>query len=228
MAFLYAGFRVGLLEPGLVSLPFSDHCELLFGGTDRSLEFTNRLRLECDRQQWKYVEVRPASGFQEQEQGFHLSQSYWLHEINLAPSLEELFRGLHKNCIQRKIRRAEREGLSYESGRSRQLLDEFCRLLLITKRRHRSLPQPRNWFRNLVECMGEKLDIRVARKNGSAVAAMITLRHGSSVIYKYGCSNGEEHNSGGTPFLFWKLIQESKASGANKIDLGVQIVTRKD
>ena len=68
--------------------------------------------------------------------------------------------------------------------------------------------------------MGRKLDIRVARKDGSAVAAMLTLRHGSSVIYKYGCSNDGVHNSGGIPFLFWKLIEESKMSGANKIDLG--------
>jgi hypothetical protein len=100
----------------LVSLPFSDHCELLFGSTDRSLEFMNGLRSECDRRLWKYVEVRPPSGFHGQEQGFQVSKSYGLHEINLGQSLEELFRGLHKNCIQRKIRRAEREGCRTNRG----------------------------------------------------------------------------------------------------------------
>jgi len=49
---------------------------------------------------------------------------------------------------------------------------------------------------------------------------MLTLHHGSSVVYKYGCSDEKFHNMGGMPFLFWKLIEESKASGAERIDLG--------
>jgi hypothetical protein len=68
--------------------------------------------------------------------------------------------------------------------------------------------------------MGNKLQIRLARKNGTAIAAMVTLRHGTSVVYKYGCSDGEFHSLGGMPFLFWRMIEESKAAGAEKIDLG--------
>jgi lipid II:glycine glycyltransferase (peptidoglycan interpeptide bridge formation enzyme) len=49
---------------------------------------------------------------------------------------------------------------------------------------------------------------------------MLSLRHRSSVIYKYGCSDEKLHNLGGVPFLFWKLIEESKASGAARIDFG--------
>ena len=68
--------------------------------------------------------------------------------------------------------------------------------------------------------MGESLAIRVARKNGVAVAAMLTLRHRHTVVYKYGCSDESFHNLGGMPFLFWKLIEESKAQGITEIDLG--------
>jgi lipid II:glycine glycyltransferase (peptidoglycan interpeptide bridge formation enzyme) len=60
----------------------------------------------------------------------------------------------------------------------------------------------------------------VARKHGTPVSAMLTLRHRTSVIYKYGCSDEAFHNLGGMPFLFWKLIEESKALGAEKIDFG--------
>jgi hypothetical protein len=60
----------------------------------------------------------------------------------------------------------------------------------------------------------------LARKNGTAVAALLTLRHRSSVIYKYGCSDEGFHNLGGMPFLFWRLIEDSKASGAEVIDFG--------
>jgi hypothetical protein len=68
--------------------------------------------------------------------------------------------------------------------------------------------------------MGDKLQIRLARNNGVPIAAMLTLQHRSCVVYKYGCSDEGFHSLGGVPFLFWKLVEESKASGAEKIDFG--------
>lgn len=68
--------------------------------------------------------------------------------------------------------------------------------------------------------MGDKVQIRVARKRDLPVAAIVTLRHQSSIVYKYGCSDERFHNLGGMPFLFWKLIEESKAVGVERIDLG--------
>jgi lipid II:glycine glycyltransferase (peptidoglycan interpeptide bridge formation enzyme) len=114
----------------------------------------------------------------------------------------------------------------YEVGRSEIFVDEFYRLLLMTRRRHQLLPQPRSWFKNLVECMGENIQIRLARKEGIPIAAMMTFRHRSSVIYKYGCSDERLHNLGAMPFLFWRLIEESKAWGADKLDLGRSDLTQ--
>jgi lipid II:glycine glycyltransferase (peptidoglycan interpeptide bridge formation enzyme) len=204
----------------LVSLPFSDHCEPLLNDSSESLAFTNWLRANCDRHQWSYVELRPLIQPLDENHGLLPSHSYCFHVLDTTPGREQIFRGLHKDSIQRKILRAEREGVSYEAGRSERLTDEFYRLLLITRRRHHGLPQPRAWFRNLSDCMGDRTQIRVARKNDRAIAAILTLRHGSSVIYKYGCSDARFHGLGGMPFLFWRLIEESKASEAKEIDFG--------
>jgi hypothetical protein len=204
----------------LVSLPFADHCEPLFDDLRDQCEFVDWLRSECDLEQRRYVELRPLSGVQDAHDGLQPSRSYWFHELDIRPSLEQLFKGLHKNSFRRKIQRAEREGLSYERGASAQLMEEFYRLLLTTRRRHQLLPQPRSWFGNLLVCMRDKLQIRVARKNGVPIAAMLTLQHRSSVIYKYGCSDERLHNLGGMPLLFWKLVEESKAAGAEQIDCG--------
>lgn len=204
----------------LVSLPFADHCELLMNDRDESPEFMNWLRAECDDHSWRYLELRPLSGIQNKISGLQPADSYWFHELDLRPNLEQLFLGLHKNSFQRKIRRAEKEGLTCEVGRSPGLLDEFYRLLLITRRRHGLVPQPRAWFRNLVKSLGEKLQVRVARKDGAAIAAMLTLRHKSSITYKYGCSSASVHSLGAMPLLFWRLIEEGKASETERIDLG--------
>jgi CelD/BcsL family acetyltransferase involved in cellulose biosynthesis len=204
----------------LVSLPFSDHCEPLLNKSGEAEEFLSWMREACDLQQWKYLEFRPLSTPYPKEDGLQPSCSYWFHELDLEPSLDQIYRGLHKNSFQRKVQRAEHEALTCEAGRSEQLMEEFYRLLLNTRRRHQLLPQPRAWFRNLLECMGDKLQIRVARKDGVPIAAMLTLRHRASVVYKYGCSDEKFHNLGGMPFLFWRLVEESKASGAEKIDFG--------
>lgn len=204
----------------LVSLPFADHCEPLLDDLGDFQKFMNWLREECRGQRWRYVELRPLSEIHEARNGFRPSRSFWFHELDLGPSLGLIFRQMHKNSFQRKVRRAESERLSYESGSSEQLVDEFYRLLLMTRRRHRLIPQPLNWFRNLGQCMGRKIQIRLARKNASPIAAMLTLQHRSSVVYKYGCSDGKFHHLGGMPFLFWRLIEECKASGAEKIDFG--------
>jgi hypothetical protein len=202
-----------------VSLPFADHCEPLLNGTGECAEFMRWLRAECDRQHWRYVELRPLSWDEKSDCSLQPNRSYFFHTLDLTPPLEEIFRGLHKDSMQRRIRRAEKEGISYEVG-SEELLDEFYRLVLITRRRHRLVPQPRSWFWNLIRSMGDSIRIRVARKNSSPIGAMLTLRHRSTVVYKYGCSDDKFHNLGTMPFLFWKLIEESKASGVREIDFG--------
>ncbi len=203
-----------------VSLPFADHCEPLLEDDAVFTEFANWLRTERDRQRWKYVELRPR--LQNGESGGYLlrGRSYCFHTLDLTPTLEQIFQRLHKDSIQRRIRRAERERLSYETGCSEQLLDDFYLLLLKTRRRHQLLPQPRAWFRNLVDCMGDKIRVRLARKNGVPIAAMLTLRHRFCIVYKYGCSDEKFHNFAGMPFLFWRLVEESKASDINEIDFG--------
>jgi CelD/BcsL family acetyltransferase involved in cellulose biosynthesis len=204
----------------LVSLPFVDHCEPLVNKPGDVLEMTRWLRAECDQQQYAYVELRPLSSAADRYPGLYPSSSFYFHELDLKPSLEQLFQALHKDSVQRKVRRAEREKVSYKVGRSQQLIDDFYELLLITRRRHQLPPQPRRWFSNLVECMGDKVELKLATKNETPIAAILTLRHGSSVIYKYGCSDHRFHHLGGMPFLFWRLIQESKEAGMERIDFG--------
>src|SRR5262249_25321288 len=126
----------------------------------------------------------------------------------------------HKDSTQRKIRRAEREGLTYEDGRSAPLLNAFFGLLLVTRRRHQLPPQPKQWFQNLIDCFGESLKIRVASKDGRPIAAILTLRHKNTLLYKYGGSCVECNNMGGMHLLLWKSIQEAKQYGLRKFDLG--------
>lgn len=204
----------------LVSLPFADHCDPLLDDPSDYLQFTDWLIEESIRGRYKYVELRPLEIVREFTGALPQDRSYYFHELDLTPNLEQLFRSLHKDSIQRRIRRAEKAQLSYERGWSDQLMNDFYCLLSMTRRRHHLPPQPRTWFRNLFECMGEGVQIRLVRSGGTAIAAMLTLHNKNCVVYKYGCSDERHHHIGGMPFLFWKLIEESKAAGAERLDFG--------
>jgi len=204
----------------MVSLPFTDHCEPLVEGPEEGKEVLSSLQCTLGREKFKYIELRPLSANLLGETGLQQSNSFCFHALDLHAELGELFGRLQKDSIQRKIRRAEREALLYEEGRSDTLLKKFYRLFVQTRRRHRVPPQPINWFQNVVTCLGDRLKIRVASKAGRPIASIITLRHGHTMVYKYGGSDASAHNLGAMPFLFWKAIQDAKNDGVQKFDFG--------
>jgi hypothetical protein len=204
----------------LVSLPFTDHVEPLINECVDAPEFAQWMQTEFRKQNWRYIEIRPLTEEMPPRWAVVESQSFWLHTLDLTPPAEKIFRNFHKSCIQRRILHAERQQLQYERGSSDVLLDEFYRLLMITRRRFRLLPQPRVWFKNVIECMGPNAEIRVARKADKPIAAILTLRHRGTIVYKFGCSDHAYHHLAGMPFLFWRLVEESRSENREAIDFG--------
>lgn len=204
----------------LVSLPFSDHCEPLMNERAALEVLLTHVRSAVQAGGYKRVEIRPHSTYGEEVCGFQPQGGAVLHRLDLTGSADKLFRSFHKDCIQRKIRRAERENLAYEEGNSEAQLLDFYRLMTMTRRRHGLPPQPVGWFRALIAAFGPDLKIRLVRKDGAAVASIMTLSHRETMVYKYGCSDASANKYGGTPMLFWKTIQEAKARGQNELDMG--------
>jgi CelD/BcsL family acetyltransferase involved in cellulose biosynthesis len=206
----------------LVSLPFSDHCEPLVDRSEDLSALVEFLAGEVGQSRWSSLDLRPrefATG-PKTLSGLAEGPRYYLHILDLAWPAERIFHGFHHSSTQRAIRRAEREDLSYEVGTSESLLSTFYALLRLTRRRHGLPPQPLEWFRNLVACLGDRLAIHVARKNGQPIASILTLSFKKTMVYKYGGSDAAHHRLGGMPFLFWRAIQEAQQQGMEQLDLG--------
>lgn len=204
----------------LVSLPFSDHCDPLVDSQADLEAILSSVTQQARRDHLRYTELRPLRQLETPNTPFLPSGSFCCHHLDLTPSLDTLFRNCHKDSIQRKIRRAEREGLVYQEGRSEPLLDAFFRLLLLTRRRHHLPPQPKRWFQNLIACLGSALKIRVAYQDREPAAAILTLRHKNTLVYKYGASDTRFHPLGAMHLLFWKSIQEAKQDNLQVFDFG--------
>lgn len=219
-AVLFCVVRSWLTGDRLVSLPFSDHCEPLVDDAEQFEVLCAHAEAMRVRDRQKYVEMRSSNSCLEFDKNFGRAKTYTLHRLNLRPGLDTLRKKFHRDCIQRKIRRAERESLTYEVGRSPQLLQQLYGLLQLTRSRHHLPPQPFEWFQNLVACMGKDVSIRIASQGSKPIAAIMTLDHGKTRVYKYGGSDAKFNNLGATPMLFWQAIKDAKEAGMEILDLG--------
>jgi Acetyltransferase (GNAT) domain len=218
---LFCEVRSLLTGNRFVSLPFSDHCEVLVSDPEELPEFLAGMADRVDAGRWKYFEVRPIlNKVPDSRTRLGVSNTYYFHRIEIHSSEERIFKSLHKDCVQRKIRRAEREKLRYEVGSSDALLKHFYKMLIMTRRRQYVPPQPLKWFKSLIVAMGNDLQIRVAFKEDTPVASILTICDQRTMVYKYGCSNIRFNNLGGTTMLFWRAIQEARAKGIVEFDMG--------
>jgi lipid II:glycine glycyltransferase (peptidoglycan interpeptide bridge formation enzyme) len=181
------------------------------------------LQTALEHQGWNYLELRPIHenlGQTGDGIGCLPGAAYFLHTLDLRPDLNAVFQRLHKDSVQRRIQRAKRAGLVEKCGRSDDLLKEFYALFVITRSRHGLPPIPYAWFQNLIHCQDLPLEIRLAYKDETPIAAILTLQFRDVVYFKYGCSDARFNRFGATPWLLWGAIAAAKTNGATEFDMG--------
>jgi hypothetical protein len=166
----------------LVSVPFADHCAPLIDSDERSGYLASHLRREVSEGREQYVETRSIATGAGVPTGFAESDAFCLHRLDLHRNVDELFGSFHANCIRRKIRRAEREGLTCQQGTSEELLRTFYQLFVPSRRRQGVPP----------------------------AAGIITIRYKSVMTYKYGCSDPCFQRFGPVQLLMWRGHPGSK------------------
>jgi lipid II:glycine glycyltransferase (peptidoglycan interpeptide bridge formation enzyme) len=215
--------RISSLITGrrMVSLPFSDHCQPLIDDGDHLRLLLSTIDADVAHDNMKFFELRPLELDYSQLGPASLAKNHEavIHRLNLSRSRDEIMKGLNKSNVLRKLRN-ERADLRMEEGRAQSLLDQFYSLLLLTRRKHRLPPQPRSWFTNLIDCMRERLTIRVLFKDDTPIASTMTLSFKQVVTYKYSCSDPEFNPLAGTVRLIWRIIQDAMDAGASELDLG--------
>jgi CelD/BcsL family acetyltransferase involved in cellulose biosynthesis len=216
---LLCEIRSWLTGNRLVSLPFSDHCEPLVENPEELRLLLAHVSQQRKKRNWRYIEIRPVSPEYSNAAGGPY-RKFVFHRLDLRPTTEELFRKLHVDSIRRKIQKAEKSGLTIRSGRSDDLLADFFRLHVLTRKRQLSPPHPIAWFRNVLKCLGESACIRIAYVGETPAAAVFTLESEATVVYKYGCSDEQFHRLGAMPFVFWDMIREAKGANRLELDMG--------
>ena len=206
----------------LVSLPFSDHCQPLVDEPDSYLEVLAELDKERQRDGLRYVELRPSSGALPcgSQDSYRAGARFYSHVIDLSDESDEIHARFHKNAVRIPIRQAEREGLEYSIRNDEAGLRQFHQLMMAMRRKHGIPPQPISWFRNLLVCMRDAVDVRIACKDGVPIASIITILWDRMIYYKYMGYDPRCIRMGGIPGLVWHAIKELKERGAKALDFG--------
>ena len=218
-ALVFCRVKSWLTGNRVVSVPFSDHCRPLVDSEEQLARLLPWLRQEYSAGRSRYIEIR---GIEQgsTDSGFSESARFHLHTLDLRADRDQLLHRLHSSCIRRQLARALRASFVYEEGRSDALLAKFYQLAVLTRRRQNLPPQPLIWFRNLIDCLGEKLKIRLLSHSGRPVAGILTLRFGRTLTYKYGFSDKAFHRFGSMQLLLWKAIEEGRREELVEFDMG--------
>ncbi|HAE22426.1 MAG TPA: peptidoglycan bridge formation protein FemAB [Spirochaetaceae bacterium] len=151
--------------------------------------------------------------------------------IDLSRSPEELLAGM-KSKWRYNIKLAEKKGVTV-SDEGLAALDEFYALYTATSKRDGIALHPKAYYRRLFELaaadMGSprameglpRADIRlwVARHEGQALAAIVTMFYGDEAVYLYGASGDEKRNLMPAYALQWAAMRAAKDAGCLRYDL---------
>jgi hypothetical protein len=203
----------------LVSLPFTDHCPPLHDADVDPAGFARALVRWQAAGGLPGLEVRAALPSVEGA----LTQTVGTrHLVHLGPDSEALFRGLHRNRIQKKIRRAREFGVEVTLSRSPADLETFYRLHCQTRHRQGVPVQPRRFIRNIGEKVIEAGHgfVILARLRERPIATALFLAWNRHLIYKYGASESADWKLGANFLVHWTAMEWGCLNGYRTYDFG--------
>ena len=201
----------------MVAFPFSDYCDPLAETDEHRAELTSR-----------FFSLAPESGLKGAEIRFYRNADELSEPtisnfvLDLRSGEEAIFQRFHKSCIQRVIRKAEREEVEIVSGATDDDLEAFYQLHLATRRKLGVPSQPLCFFQHLRNEMGRigAFELLLARYKGEVVGAHILLHLKDTAYYRFGASNPDVLWVGPNHLLFWKAIQSACRAGRDFFDFG--------
>lgn len=202
-----------------ISYPFSDSCDPLISGSDEFNTIMAELESVRKKQGVKSLEFRAyrLAGIERKQE-----DDYFNFVLKLGCGTEALLRSLHKDCIQRPIKKALKNGLEIIEGTSLEHMRAFYELHLKTRRKQGVPVQPFRFFRNIWEILSPRgmASVLLASKDSQQVAGIVLLKYKDTAYYKFGASDPEFINLGPNQLLMWKAIESSANSGFRQFDFG--------
>jgi hypothetical protein len=148
--------------------------------------------------------------------------AYFTHDVDLAPSENELLRSFHKSCIQRPLSKMGRSSLRVRAGCSETDIRRFYRLYTTMRKSKGLIPAPLRFFLSLHRTIMREDggEILHAVHEGEIISSILVLYHGSTAIYEYGATLPAATGLHPNQLLLWEAMKRAKSRGCRIFNLG--------
>ena len=205
-----------------VSFPFSDVCGPVADGPHEFLSIAEALSSGkgLPGKKWSNSELRTEQG--PAPEGYSEYRGYSGHILRLGRPIDEVFESFHKDCVQRRIRKAFRAGLEVYEGASISDMRDFYALHLLTRKKIGAPVQPFSFFRNIWELLAPEglISVLLVKKETTPVSGVVMLKYGRRATYKFGASDENFLNLGGNQLAIWTAIKKASDEGFLEFDFG--------
>ena len=209
----------------LVSLPFSDYCNVL-------VESEDDLGLILQ----EIVESPPArsSGqlriclrdciFDMRRHGFTTGSIFKNHLLHIDRPIDDIWDRVIDGSRRRNVNTAVRAGLSIfcTDGDPGGSMEEFYTMHVLTRRKHGLPPLPRRFFENVGRILGPRgmASLLLARAEHRAVSGMILLRFKDTLYCLSNASLENRLDMRPNDLLWWEGIRIAEKEGLRSFDFG--------
>lgn len=139
--------------------------------------------------------------------------------LPLPDNSEELMASF-KSKLRSQIRKAEKNGLTYELGRSENFIEQFYQVFSRNMHRLGSPVHSKEWFNKVVKAYQKNCVISIIKKDEITVGAGIILITNQKVCIPWASTLVEYNNLSPNMLLYWSLLAYSCDHGAKEFDFG--------
>jgi lipid II:glycine glycyltransferase (peptidoglycan interpeptide bridge formation enzyme) len=220
--------RSRLTGTRLATLPCAQYCDPLVSSKEQYEALKHRVLDHMAEHQIPSWEMKTTHSFSHEPPPSSMETSqYMTHILKLGMAYENIYKGFHKNLVQRSIKKAYRNGLTLKRCQSQAEIVDFYDLYMQMRRTKGLLPQPRCYFEALWKLLKplHQIEVLFALHGQQKISAILLLKYKDSVIYEYGATMEGMHQYSPSPFLLGEAIHEAADQGFRYFDFGRTSVT---
>jgi len=202
----------------LISFPLTTHCEPLIdeNSIEKILE-----KLNSGFKKNSFIELR-ALDYSSNIVGANLNEDFVVHFLALDETEDKTFQKFHGTSVRASIRRAEKNGLSFEINNNTTGLKAFYSLFSNLRKRLGLPILPYKFFNdiytNLIE--DDRILIPLVKLGNQVIAAGFILKFKDTFYLEYTASDNSKLNLYPNHKLFWEIIRIAIREKAKYVDFG--------
>lgn len=207
-----------MLDPRIVSLPFSDFCDPLVENIDHWNLFIDKLLAEHCPLTMHYLH----NSLPFPDDRLQLAKRAKWHGIDLCPDIDTIWMNIHSSA-RRAIKKAQNAGVIVRIAQEKKELRAFFELhLRVRKYKYQLLAQPYRFFENIWDNFIESQQgaLMVAVYEDEIIGGVLFLEWQDKLYYKFNASNPAYTSYRPNDLVVWEGIKYGQAKGYAHLDFG--------